>query len=70
MACLTADALSKYFPPSEKESGVTFTTPITRDGRGKTYLNWPARKIIVIAELVCRLADARSVGAYINGTNA
>ena len=36
----------RNFPPSEKESGVTLTMPITSAGRGKTNSNWRARKIM------------------------
>src|SRR5579859_4284539 len=36
----------KNCPPSEKESGVTFTIPITSAGRGNENSNWRALKII------------------------
>src|SRR5208282_4990113 len=45
-ACATAAGGSRYCPPSEKESGVTFTIPITSAGRGKVNSNWRARRII------------------------
>src|ERR1035438_7377078 len=45
-ACSTAFAGLKNFPPSEKESGVTLTTPMTSAGRGKRNSNCRARKSI------------------------
>src|ERR1017187_8907239 len=45
-ACATAASVLKNFPPSEKESGVTLTTPMTSFGRGKRNSNWRARMII------------------------
>src|SRR5690349_12687550 len=41
-ACATADFASKKRPPSEKESGVTFTTPIT-SGSFRSKKNLPHR---------------------------
>ncbi len=37
-ACSTARSTDANFPPSENESGVTFTTPITIVGRGNSQL--------------------------------
>ena len=44
-ACATAAGGSRNRPPSENESGVTFTMPITSAGRGKVNSNWPAAKL-------------------------
>ena len=41
-------ARSRNFPPSEKESGVTLTMPMTSAGRGKINSNCRARKSICI----------------------
>ena len=38
LAASTATAGSRWTPPSENESGVTLTTPIT-DGRGEPFLD-------------------------------
>ena len=43
-AWATAASVLRNFPPSEKESGVTLTMPITSAGRGKRNSNWRARK--------------------------
>ena len=45
-AWATAASVLRNFPPSEKESGVTLTMPITSAGRGKRNSNWRARKSI------------------------
>src|SRR5262245_1518566 len=44
--CAAAAALSRNCPPSENESGVTLTIPITMAGRGNTNSNSRARRII------------------------
>src|SRR3954465_5923724 len=45
--CFTAASALKKRPPSEKESGGTFTTPIKRVFPGKLNLNSPARRIML-----------------------
>ena len=45
-ACATAFSALKNFPPSEKESGVTLTMPMTSAGRGKRNSNCRAQKSI------------------------
>src|SRR5579885_60903 len=46
----TAAAASRNFPPSEKESGVTLTIPMTNAGRGKRNSNWRARKSMLLIQ--------------------
>src|SRR5437879_3436130 len=46
-ACATAAPASKYRPPSEKESGVTLTTPIT-SGLSSGMEYFPHRRIIAL----------------------
>src|SRR5690242_1596210 len=52
--CATAVAGSMNWPPSENESGVTFTTPMIIAGRGNWNSNWRARKIMVFAAAPAR----------------
>src|ERR1051326_2270343 len=44
----TAAVGSKNCPPSENESGVTLTMPMSRVGRGKRNSKWRARRIILL----------------------
>src|SRR5437870_592696 len=58
-AWATAAAGSRHRPPSENESGVTFTMPIRRVGRGKVQVKSRARRIMQ-AKAGCRLRRGRA----------